>query len=94
MVNIETNKIINLIPSRNLEDVNFWLKAFAHIEIVSQDESITFCDAITKAQPTTIQISKKLNGLHKKIFLAFASNFHTSYKFIEQSNESNSFISH
>ncbi|PFE06081.1 hypothetical protein CN307_32980 [Bacillus cereus] len=47
MVDIETHKIIDLIPSRDLEDVIAWLKTFPNFEIFSSDGSIPFRNAIT-----------------------------------------------
>ncbi|WP_269800729.1 ISL3 family transposase [Bacillus cereus] len=61
MVNIETHKIVDLIPSRDLEDVTVWLKTFPHLEIVSRDGSVTFRNAITAAHPTAIQVNDRFH---------------------------------
>ncbi|MEI4605995.1 transposase, partial [Bacillus cereus] len=61
MVDIETHKIIDLIPSRDLADVITWLKTFPNLKIVSRDGSITFRNAIAKAHPVVIQISDRFH---------------------------------
>ncbi|QPW46708.1 transposase [Bacillus thuringiensis] len=61
MVDIETHKIIDLIPSRDLEEVIAWLKTFPNLKIVSRDGSITFRNAIAQAHPAVIQISDRFH---------------------------------
>ncbi|OLR27490.1 transposase [Bacillus cereus] len=61
MVDIETHKIIDLIPSRDLEDVMTWLKTFPNLKIVARDGSITFRNAIAQAHPAVIQISDRFH---------------------------------
>lgn len=61
MVDIETHKIIDLIPSRDLEDVIAWLKTFPNLKIVSRDGSITFRNAIAQAHPAVIQIRDRFH---------------------------------
>nr|WP_257148825.1 ISL3 family transposase [Bacillus thuringiensis] len=61
MVNIDTHKIVDLIPSRDLEDVTAWLKTFPYLQIVSRDGSVTFRNAITQAHPAAIQISDRFH---------------------------------
>ncbi|MGR5865257.1 ISL3 family transposase [Bacillus cereus] len=84
MVNIETHKIVDLIPSRDLEDVTVWLKTFPHLEIVSRDGSVTFRNAITAAHPTAIQVNdrfhlvKNVMDYIKKIFSTITTYFYTN----------------
>ncbi|HDR6248527.1 TPA: transposase [Bacillus cereus] len=61
MMDIETHKIIDLIPSRDLEDVIAWLKTFPNLKIVFRDSSITFRNAIAQAHPAVIQISDRFH---------------------------------
>lgn len=49
MVDIETHRIIDLIPFWDLEDVIAWLKTFPNFKIVFRDGSITFRNAIAQA---------------------------------------------
>ena len=61
MVNIETRKIIDMIPSREYEDVKDWLKTYPNIELVSRDGSTTYRKAINDALPNAIQLSDRFH---------------------------------
>lgn len=54
---METRKIIDLIESRELEDVAAWLKKFKNLKFVNRDGSYTYAKAISQAHPKAIQIS-------------------------------------
>ena len=51
MVDIETHRVIDLIPSRECNDVVEWLKTYSNLKIISRDCSITYHNAIKKAHP-------------------------------------------
>jgi len=61
MVDIETRKIIDMIPSREYEDVKDWLKTYPNIELVSRDGSTTYRKAINDALPDAIQVSDRFH---------------------------------
>ena len=61
MVNIETRKIIDMIPSREYDDVKDWLKTYPNIGLVSRDGSATYRKAITDALPEAIQVSDRFH---------------------------------
>ncbi|WP_439328637.1 transposase [Bacillus cereus] len=61
MINIDTHRVVDLIHSRNSEDVTVWLKTFPNLEIVSRDGSITYAHSITEAHPEAIQISDRFH---------------------------------
>lgn len=63
MINIETRKIVDILESRDYEEVKEWLKTFPNIEIVSRDGSITYNKAIKDAHPKSIQISDRFHIL-------------------------------
>lgn len=63
MVDIETHRVIDLIPSRECEDVVEWLKTFPNLKVVSRDGSITYHNAITKAHPKAVQVSDRFHIL-------------------------------
>lgn len=42
MVDLESHRIIDLIPSRETTDVSKWLSTFPNIQIVSRDGASTF----------------------------------------------------
>lgn len=63
MVDITTHKIIDMIESREKEDVIKWLKSFPNLSIVSRDGSLTYQDAINRSHPNAIQVSDRFHIL-------------------------------
>jgi len=63
MIDIETHRIIDLIPSRDCDEVVKCLKSYPNIQIVSRDGSITYKKAITLAHPKAIQVSDRFHIL-------------------------------
>ena len=63
MIDIETRKIVDLIESRDYEDVKQWLKSFSNLEVVSRDGSIVYNKAIRDSHPSVIQISDRFHIL-------------------------------
>lgn len=47
MIDIDTHRVIDMIFSRELNDVTKWLKTYRNMQIVSRDGSITYNKAIT-----------------------------------------------
>ncbi|PEU67656.1 transposase, partial [Bacillus cereus] len=46
MIDIDTHQVVDLIHSRDREEVISWLKTFPNLEIVSRDGSITYAYSI------------------------------------------------
>ena len=63
MVDIDTHRVVDLIRSRDGEEVTSWLKTFPNLEIVSRDGSITYAHSIAEAHPNAIQISDRFHLL-------------------------------
>jgi len=63
MIDIETHRVIDLIPSRDCEEVVKWLKSYPNLHVVSRDGSITYKKAITLAHPKAIQVSDRFHIL-------------------------------
>lgn len=63
MVDIETHRVIDMIESRDCEDVIEWLKTYPNLQIVSRGGSITYKNAIDIAHPTVIQVSDRFHLL-------------------------------
>ena len=40
MINLENHRIVDMIPSRDTNDVCNWLKTFHNIEVISRDEPL------------------------------------------------------
>ena len=63
MINIETHKIIDLIESRQEDEVSEWLKTYPNLEIISRDGGIMYKSASDKAHPKAKQISDRFHIL-------------------------------
>lgn len=63
MIDIETRKIVDILESRDYEDVKGWLETFPNIELVSRDGSIVYKKAVKDAHPGAIQISDRFHIL-------------------------------
>ena len=61
MIDIETRKIIDMIESREREDVKAWLSSFKNIVLVSRDGSRTFRNAIKAAHKNCLQVSDRFH---------------------------------
>jgi transposase len=56
LVNLETHKIIDLLPERTVESVIAWLEAHPEVEVVSRDRGGTYVDGATQGAPLAIQV--------------------------------------
>ena len=61
MVNIETGKIVDMIESREKDDVRRWLLKYPNIRIVSRDGSHAYAAAVTEACPNAMQVSDRFH---------------------------------
>lgn len=67
MVDYETSKVVDMIPSRDTESVTKWLKGYPEIEVVTRDGSIVYSKAIAEALPGAMQVSDRFH-LVKNLF--------------------------
>lgn len=77
MVNIETHRVIDLIPSRECTDVVDWLKTYPNLKVVSRDGSITYHNAITTAHPKAVQVTDRFHLL--KNLTSYCKEFLMNY---------------
>lgn len=63
MVDIETHRVIDIIASRDCDEVVKWLKTYPNLQIISRDGSITYRNAIDIAHPNAIQVSDRFHLL-------------------------------
>ena len=63
MVDIDTHRIIDLPPSREVDDVAEWLSSFPNLEIVSRDGSVSYNSAVKQADEGIIQVSDRFHLL-------------------------------
>lgn len=61
MADIETHRVIDLIPSRETADVIEWLKEYPNLAVVSRDGSVSYANAISTAHPYAYQVSDKFH---------------------------------
>ncbi|SHN79512.1 transposase [Desulfitobacterium chlororespirans] len=63
MVNLETHKIVDIIPSRDAHNVKQWLDTFPNIKVIFRDGDLTYASAATVAHSSAIQISDRFRLL-------------------------------
>ncbi len=56
IVNLQTHKIIDLLPERTVESVIAWLEAHPGVKIISRDRGGTYTDAATQGAPLATQV--------------------------------------
>lgn len=62
-MDIDTHQVIDLLDSREVDDVAAWLKTYPNLTIVSRDGSVSYKAAIQKADRDIIQISDRFHLL-------------------------------
>lgn len=63
LVDIETRNVVDLLNSREYNDVKQWLDGFPNLEIVSRDGSITYRKAISDSNENIVQVSDRFHLL-------------------------------
>ena len=63
MVDIDSHRIVDMIPTRNYEEVKTWLLTYPNIVIVTRDGSLTYRNAIKDALPNAAQVSDRFHLL-------------------------------
>lgn len=63
MIDIDTHRIIDLLPSREMEEVAQWLSSFPNLELVSRDGSVSYHSAVKQANEKIIQSSDRFHLL-------------------------------
>lgn len=63
MIDIETRKVVDILNSRDLEDVKKWLSKYPNIELVCRDGSITYKKAVTDSHREAIQVGDRFHIL-------------------------------
>ena len=63
MIDIETHQIIDMIDSREEDDVTKWLKSYSNLEVISRDGGIMYKSASDKSHPKAKQISDRFHVL-------------------------------
>jgi len=61
MIDIDTGSIVDILASRETDDVAKWLATFPNIRVVSRDGSQQYAAAIRQAHPDAIQVSDRFH---------------------------------
>lgn len=61
MVDLETHRIIDLIPTRNTEEVRAWLATYPNIEVISRNGAQIYANASEKSHPCVVQVSDRFH---------------------------------
>jgi len=61
MINIDTGRIIDMVESREKDEVANWLSTYPNIQVVSRDGSQQYAAAIRQAHPNAIQVSDRFH---------------------------------
>lgn len=77
MVDMETHQIIDLLSSREINDVTEWLKSYPNIKVISRDGSVSYHSAIKKVSENIQQVSDRFHLL--KGFTDAAKKFLTRF---------------
>lgn len=59
MVDLESHRIIDLIPSRETSDVTKWLATFPNIQVISRDGAAIYSSSATGSHPEAVQVSDR-----------------------------------
>lgn len=63
MVDLETHQIVDILESRDSEEVAKWLKTFPQIKVISRDGAQGYASAASNAHPSAIQITDRFHLL-------------------------------
>ena len=63
MIDIESGKVIDILNSRDYDDVKQWLEEYPNIEVVCRDGSVAYSKAIKDSHCEAIQISDRFHLL-------------------------------
>ena len=61
MVDLNTREIVDMIESRETEDVRRWLEEYPNLCVVSRDGLYAFASAISESHPGAVQISDRFH---------------------------------
>ena len=56
IVDLQSHKILDLLPERTVESVIAWLQAHEEVEVVSRDRGGTYVDGATQGAPLAVQV--------------------------------------
>jgi transposase len=63
LVDLETSKPIDMLPTRDSKDLKAWLKDHPGIEIITRDRASSYSTAIDSISPNTVQVADRFHLL-------------------------------
>ncbi|MCW3789689.1 ISL3 family transposase [Plebeiibacterium sediminum] len=63
LIDMETSKPIDVLESREGDDLKDWLKKYKDIKVVTRDRASAYCAAITEICPNTVQVADRFHLL-------------------------------
>lgn len=79
MVDWDTHRIIDMIPSRESIEVRVWLSTYPNITMISRDGASGYASAAAKAHPDAVQVTDRfhlLKNLAEVVERYIKKNFH------------------
>jgi transposase len=61
MIDMDARRVVDILESRETEDVADWLATYPNIRLVSRDGSQQYASAIRKAHPCAVQVSDRFH---------------------------------
>ncbi len=59
IVDLERQRVLDLLPDRNVESVRAWLASHPQIEVVSRDRGANYVDGATQGAPQAVQVADR-----------------------------------
>ena len=63
MIDLETHRIIDIIESRETQQVEEWLRSYPNLQVISRDGAQTYASASTNSHPSALQVSDRFHLL-------------------------------
>jgi transposase len=67
LVDLETHRVIDLLPDRATQTATAWFKAHPEIEVVSRDRGADYATAAAQGAPQAIQVADRWHLLVRRI---------------------------
>ncbi|XER08400.1 ISL3 family transposase ISCsa1 [Sporomusa rhizae] len=61
LIDMDTHRVVDLLDSREKDDVSEWLMQYPNISVVSRDGSPAYSAAITQAHPNAVQVCDRFH---------------------------------
>jgi hypothetical protein len=67
IVDLQSHKILDLLPERTVESVITWLEAHAEVGVVSRDRGGTYVEGATQGAPLAVQVCDRWHLMVRRI---------------------------